>query len=139
MSINILTPSSNFLPTWAIAEVCVAKTVRISSLLVMHISGNPVIICLSTNYPDQRVPQEGLEKSLSEARGLGNLTSLEVAIRNLRKCVVCQLKIRSSILNFNQRRTSDIKAISTIPKQKMEFPPDLSVSSSVDLSYRSVG
>ena len=117
-NVNILISSSNFLPTRAIAEVCVAKTVRISSLLVMQISGNPVTICLSTDYPDQKIIRRGTWEVTFRGTWVGNLTSLEVAIRNLRKCVVCQLKIRSSILNFNQRRTSDIKAISTIPKQK---------------------
>jgi len=41
MNVNIMIPSSSFLPTRAIAEVCVAKTCWISSLLVMHVSSNP--------------------------------------------------------------------------------------------------
>ena len=67
MNVNILIPSSSFLPTRAIAEVCVAKTCWISSLLVMHVSSNPAIIFLSKNYPDQGAPRgrQGLEKLLS--------------------------------------------------------------------------
>ena len=54
INVNILIPPSSFLPSRAIAKVGVTKTCRIPSLLVMHVSRNPVKISLHVCHKNDR-------------------------------------------------------------------------------------